>query len=91
MWGNANALFAQEKYLRGLGLDPEKVFRMSIIEGFPDKVQMVIPNAMTNSMGSDLGLKIDCKDNVEAFEDNRPEVDYYQWPDVEGVPQYPQC
>lgn len=91
LWGTENQLFAQDQYLKGLGLDPEKTFRMSIIDGFPSKLQMVIPNAMTDSRGGGLNLKVECKPQIEDFDKNAPEVDYYQWPNVKGDPQYPEC
>lgn len=73
-------------YIRGLGLDPDTVIRMSVIDGFPDKHQMVIPDPLMNARGGSLGIRTECKPKIEDFEDNTPPADYSTWPNVKGSP-----
>lgn len=73
-------------YIRGLGQDPDTAIRMSIIQGFPDKYQMVIPDAVMKARGGTLGIRTECKPKIEDFEGNTPEADYSTWPNVEGSP-----
>jgi hypothetical protein len=72
-------------------MDPAKTFRMSQIIGDEEKLQMVIPNARTNAQDGGMDLKVECKDSVDDFEDNKPELDYYSWTNVHGTPQRLAC
>ncbi|KAJ5623799.1 hypothetical protein N7510_000108 [Penicillium lagena] len=100
LWGDESQLFAQDKYLERLGLDPAKTIRMSLIDTRRDKdepldkldkLQMVIPNTLTNFKGGGLNLKVECHQTIEEFDDNTPDIDYYYWKNVHGEPQYPAC
>lgn len=37
-------------------------------------------SARTNAEDGVMDLKVECKDSVGDFEDNKPELDYYKWP-----------
>ncbi|OJJ84362.1 uncharacterized protein ASPGLDRAFT_47248 [Aspergillus glaucus CBS 516.65] len=79
-----------DMYIKKLGFkDPEKVARMSVIKGMEDTLQMVIPDAFTKKGGGNLDLKFECHPNVEDFNGNTPEVDYYSWKGVKGEPIHP--
>lgn len=61
---------------------------MSVIMGAPNQLQMVILNALTNSKGGGLNLKVECHPDEKDFNSNTPEVDYYAWKNnVHGEPQ----
>ncbi|KAJ5808580.1 hypothetical protein N7474_009849 [Penicillium riverlandense] len=100
LWGDDTHLFAQKKYLESLGLDPAKTIRMSLIDTRRDKfepldkldkLQMVIPNELTNANGGGLKIRVECHPTIEEFDGNTPEIDYYSWKNVHGKPQYAAC
>jgi len=57
--------------------DPAKTLRMAIMDGAPDVLQLLIPPALLNSNGGDMGIIAICDPTL----DNIPTqiVDYYSW------------
>jgi hypothetical protein len=74
-----------EGYLKNLGgLDPAKTMRMSVIDGLPDTLQMLIPPALIGKNGG-MGFSTICNENVEAL--GEAEVEYEKWTKVSGEAQ----
>lgn len=65
---------------------------MSKISDFEHLLQIVIPPGLTDAEGGGLGLSVECHDTVEGFEKGgTPEVNYWDWKNVKGEPQEPEC
>ena len=62
--------------------DPKKTIRMSIIDGFEHKRQLVIPPGLTNAKGGGLGIQAHCFPDINDLP-TQAEVQY-KWPNIKG-------
>lgn len=85
LWGASNDEI--DSYVKSLGItDPNKAAKMSPIQHFESKLQMVIPNGLVNAENGELDLKVECHPDIVGFNGNAPDVDYYSWTNVKGTP-----
>ena len=67
--------------------DPKKTIRMSIIDGFEHKRQLVIPPGLTNAKDGGLGIQAQCFPDINDLP-TQAEVQY-KWPNIKGS-EYPE-